>query len=514
MITPGTIAFDHAQTAYEVLEMIGRGGFGFVYRLRNTVDDSISALKTLPTGFPSAHSYDAFFNECQAALRVNHTNVLKYFYVHDGETYKGLPPYLIMEFANQGTLLDAVTRQKQKGEFFDVAELKGLYSQLINGMKAINEDEHLVHRDIKLENILIKDGILKIADFGISKNANEGTRQLTFKADGSIKYTAPERWRQETNTIQNDIYSMGIVFYELATLQHPYDVAIDDMHSWQQAHFYQNIKPIKQINDSIPNGMIQMITTMLEKNVARRYKNWNEVEATMQIDDIPPTSNSSLIDNLVNIRVSKDDSFKTLELEAERKRKEHLEYIKEINYQFQQEIYSPLREFIDEFNTKYTKGQINLGDIRSLEQDRINIDIRFPSGERGTLKFEILYDKNFEKIEEDRFFETKRKVVRRPKLKDRLIVAWGYIEVVNGRGFNLILVRGEGELYGSWYMMKNKLSSWYQKPANLLEPFAVELKDLDKVLIEINVMGARIEGEIIESESFLSLVSETIMQHI
>src|SRR5690606_9381868 len=125
--------------------------------------------------------------------------------------------------------------------------------QLSEGMRSINE--HLVHRDIKLENILIRDGILKIADVGISKPVNEGTRQITFKGAGSVKYTAPERWRNETNTIQNDIYSMGIVFYELATLQHPFDVASEDAYSWQQAHFFQNAKPIKEINANIPNGL-------------------------------------------------------------------------------------------------------------------------------------------------------------------------------------------------------------------------------------------------------------------
>ncbi|NMI04816.1 serine/threonine protein kinase [Paenibacillus sp. SZ31] len=513
MIAPGTIVYDHNQTEYEVLEMIGQGGFGLVYRLRNKANDSIYALKTLPTGFASTQSYDAFFNECQAALRVSHTNVLKYFYVHDGETYKRLPPYLIMEHANQGTLQEAITRHIQKEEFIDVAELKDLYLQLINGMKAINEDEQIVHRDIKLENILINDGILKIADFGISKNATEDTRQLTFKAAGSVKYTAPERWRYETNTIQNDIYSMGIVFYELATLQHPYDVKIDDMQNWQQAHLYQNIKPIKQSNASIPNGMVQTIIKMLEKNVARRYKTWNEVEATMQIDDIPPTSNSSLVDNLVNTKVSKDNSAITIALEKEREARERTEYIKEINFQFQQELYNSLKDFVEEFNLKYTSGDIILDSLNNIEKDSFYLNIKLPSGERGLIEFKVLFDKDFERVVEDRYFGNRRKQIQRPKLNNQLIAAWGYLAVIDGRGFNVFLVKEKDDLYGKWYLMKNKVSSLYESNGKL-EPFAIELEELENVLVQLNVFGSKVDCEILEGEKFIDLVGEIIVQHI
>lgn len=512
MIAPGTTVFDENQAPYDVLQMIGRGGFGFVYKIKKKSDDSLYALKTLPTNFPSTQSYQAFFNECEMALRVTHTNVLKYIYVHNGDTYKGLPPYLIMEYAEQGTLLDAVRRQKEMNTFFDVGELKNLYLQLIDGMRRINE--HLVHRDIKLENILIRDGILKIADFGISKPTNEETRQITFKGAGSIKYTAPERWRNETNTIQNDIYSMGIVFYELATLQHPFDVATEDAYSWQQAHFFQNAKPIKEINANIPNGIVQTIGSMLEKNITRRFKDWREVEKAIQTDDIPSTTNSSLIDNLVSVRVNKDDSSKTLQLEKERKEKERVEHIKEINYQFQQEVYTPLREFIEEFNMKYTSGKITIGPLGSLEKDKIHITLSLPSGARGTLKFEVLFDKDFEKIVEDRFLESKRKVIQRPKLRNRLIVAWGYVEVLNGRGFNLFLVKENGELYGTWYLMKNTVSALYQKPRELVEPFALELNELEKVILQLNVFGAKFSSEIAVGDKFIEFVNETIIQHI
>ncbi|WP_289137758.1 serine/threonine-protein kinase [uncultured Brevibacillus sp.] len=512
MIAPGIIVFDEDHISYEVLEMVGHGGFGFVYKIRKTIDGSFYALKTLPTNFHSTQSYQAFINECQMALKVKHTNVLQYIYVHNGDTHSGLPPYLIMEYANNGNLLEAVKRHKEAGTFFEIGELKNLYLQLIEGMKSINEK--VVHRDIKLDNILIKDGILKIADFGISKATNEGTRQITFKGAGHLKYTAPERWRNETNTVQNDIYSMGIVFYELATLQHPYNVSVDDAYSWQQAHFFQNAKPIKQLNSNIPNGIVQMIASMMEKNVVRRFKNWKEIEEAIQIDDIPSTVNSSLIDNLVSIRVNKDDSSKTQQLERERIERERVEYIKEINYQFHQEIYLPLREFIEEFNNKYAGGKITLNILDNFERERINLNLNFPSGAKGVMEFETLFDKDFEKTIEDRFLESKRKVIQRPKVKNQLIVAWGLIEVIKGRGFNIILTKEEGDFYGNWYLMKNKVSGFYQKPKELAEPFAVDLNELEKVINELNVIGAKVDSEIVGGDSFIQSVNEIIAQYI
>ncbi len=109
-------------------------------------------------------------------------------------------------------------RKRKKSEsFFSDREIIAMYKQLICGMKAINEN--LVHRDIKPDNILIKDSMLKVSDFGLSKVVADKTRTGTFKGFGHLLYMAPEGWTMEKNTIQMDIYSMGLVFYEIATFK-------------------------------------------------------------------------------------------------------------------------------------------------------------------------------------------------------------------------------------------------------------------------------------------------------
>ena len=143
-------------------------------------------------------------------------------------------------------------------------------------MEAINSI--LIHRDIKPDNILISDGQMKITDFGLSKIVHDGTRQLTFKGFGHIKYMAPEKESKETNTIQMDIYSMGITFYELATLRHPYPLKDDaNFLDWEKAHYFTNAASPTTINKSINSTIAQVVLRMMEKSTSKRYKTWDEI---------------------------------------------------------------------------------------------------------------------------------------------------------------------------------------------------------------------------------------------
>ncbi|WP_029517972.1 serine/threonine-protein kinase [Paenibacillus polymyxa] len=512
MIAQGVTVFDESEEEYEVIEMIGNGNFGFVFKIQRKSDKSVFALKTLPTTFPTQEAYVTFINECQMATKVSHPNAVKYFYIHK-DKYPNLPPYLIMEYADQGTLLSYLNKQKEEGVFFSNELLKEFYSQLIQGMKHIND--LLVHRDIKADNILIHKGTLKIADFGLAKVATEETRQLTFKGIGHIKYMAPERWRSEKNTIQNDIYSMGILFYELATLRHPYEVKNEaDMTMWQEAHTFQNPTPIKQINPTITNSIVQVVNKMIEKNVGARYKNWEEIEREIGLDETPATSVTSLIDNLVNIKVVKDESHKTQQLLKQKEENEKQDHVKRINYQFKECIYEPLKEYVNEFNTRYTGSKMILDSFNDLKRDYINLELKLPSLKKVNIRLRVLFDKDFYKIREDSFWESKYQVVVRPKLRDQLIIAWGYFDIYDGQGFNLLLVEEADNIYGKWFFMKNKIGSFRQRPSNIKEPFAVEFDGLEKTLSHLNVLGSDFNSEIIDGDKFIELVNEILVQNI
>ncbi len=145
-----------------------------------------------------------------------------------------------------------------------------MFRQLVDGMEAINA--RLIHRDIKPDNIVVSGNDLKITDFGLSKLVQEATRTSTFKGFGCLQSLAPEAWMSEKNTTQMDIYSMGLVFYEIATLRYPYSVAGSDPHLWKEAHLYQSVSRPEKHNPNIGQIVSQVIMGMLEKKPSGRPK--------------------------------------------------------------------------------------------------------------------------------------------------------------------------------------------------------------------------------------------------
>ena len=164
-IVSGTIVYDESGSEFEVLEFIGNGSFGYVYKIEKKDTKETFALKTIQTPFADDTILKAFVNEGNLALKISHKNTIKYHYFHDGLKYSSLPLYIIMEYANEGTLEKVLKEKNQTNEYFTNEELIYYYSHLIDGLEAINEV--LVHRDIKHDNILISDGQLKITDLGL-----------------------------------------------------------------------------------------------------------------------------------------------------------------------------------------------------------------------------------------------------------------------------------------------------------------------------------------------------------
>ena len=263
VILPGTKIIDDKENEYKVIEFVGNGSFGNVYRIENVKNNKQFALKTLMAPIADETSLKAFINEGNLATKIHHENVIRYHYFHDGSQSPDMPPYIIMDYADGGTLYFAIQEHISTGKNFENQELLELFTQLINGMEAINDC--LVHRDIKPDNILIMNNKIKITDFGLSKIVQESTRKSTFKGFGCIQYMAPEGWTLDKNTVQMDIYSMGFVFYELATLNFPLEVGSNDIQDWRDAHLFQNAKPVDHRNPKISPVISQIITKMIRK---------------------------------------------------------------------------------------------------------------------------------------------------------------------------------------------------------------------------------------------------------
>lgn len=287
IITIGSILPDNKGNKYEVIKNIKPGGFGQVFLCKRIQDDKRFAVKTMLNAFPSNEEYNAFQNEVNAARTVKGENVIKYEFFHDGSAYNEYPPYIIMEYANQGSLKDILDERRKSNQLFTNEEITEMLLQLARGMACINEV--LVHRDIKPANILIKDSTLKITDFGLAKYTEASTRYVTFKGYGTKAYCSPEVWENDKNTIQMDIYSMGIVFYEIATLEYPYRVNGDQ---YEEAHLYTAAESPMKYNPNLEPRIVSIINKMLQKPRSKRFKNWKEI-----IDILESGENLKLYDN-------------------------------------------------------------------------------------------------------------------------------------------------------------------------------------------------------------------------
>ncbi|MEP6605414.1 MAG: serine/threonine-protein kinase, partial [Nitrosospira sp.] len=433
-----TVYGEHQYDTYDVIDLIGQGAFGAVYMAKHRSSGAIYALKTLQTDLVSdAVEQRALFNEGRLAVNINHPNVVRVLYFHDGIRYPDLPPYMLMEYVAGGTLQKLIQSRRPKN-FFSLAELTAIFKQLAAGMNAINQ--RLVHRDIKSDNILVEQNLFKIADFGLSKIADAATRNETFKGTGAVQYYAPEAWRLEKNTLTMDMYSMGIVFYEIATLNFPYTFPANGQ--WREVHFYQTpFDPLK-FNPSLDAGIVQMILKMMSKSATERYQSWDEINQRL---DIKRKNSVEVADDLTPL-FHKDTAIHRKQEEEElalaRRTKEQEENQNLIAYSVNQ-ITQIVIQFINRFNE-----QSELSKLEFVENERFVFAI-VKSGSNSGQNIHINIKTAVSLPADDL-----RNRFSMPQMK-----AWGIVTSPSGYGFNIALVAARpDDLYGQWKVMYKKLS--------------------------------------------------------
>ena len=417
-------------------------------------------------------------------MQVESKNTVKYLFFNDGEIFSDLPPYIIMEYCNGGTLEGYMEDIKNSENVITNEELKKIYSQLINGMKDINSK--VIHRDIKLKNILLKDGIIKIGDFGISKSVSETTRTMTFKGYGTKEYISPEGWKFEKNTIKMDIYSMGIVFYQIATLlNYPYKIQNGTADEYRNAHLYGSVTNPRSYNKDIEFNIETTILRMLEKEPNKRFSNWEEIQNQIAVEK--NNKNLEILDRILKKRIAIDEKNRKIEIENTKRQEAINERKKTINYSIYENIYIPIKELIDDFNKLYASGKINITDYSVSTDTFSNIRINTISSKRIEIEIHSIVDKIFKRERQDQFFGNIYEEEYRPMLKGKEILAWGMINYADELSYNLILVNDNENIYGKWYQLKNSNSAFNQIPRTP-EIFAFEFNEIEKELHYINVM--------------------------
>lgn len=486
-IRPGDFIFGPEENNnYKVLQPIGNGNFGIVYEVEGPSKEHF-ALKTIITAWLDQDNLKALINEGQLALGINHPNVLKIIYFHDGNKHSGLPPYMLMELADGCTLQNILDQKKKNKQYFSNQEIRVLMIDLASGMNAINEK--LIHRDIKPDNILVKNGVLKIADFGLSKVVDAATRSQTFKRIQHIMYAAPEVWVQEKNTIAMDIYSMGIVYYEIATLKHPYSVREngDIVEAWKNAHLTEVPTDTKKYNPNIDLGLSQIIIKMISKRVTERYDSWAEIisriKSNSDIKEIPYNV-SNLVERALKTKRSEEEARMKEEAEA-RKRKEQ-EGI--ANFAFN-DILNAAKQLIDTFNEKYEFCKLKLESPGKLI---FNIYVNGKPQKIVKVLVNVLFDS--------------------ATIDGASIKAWGYAKAPSGQGFNLILISsGQEDIYGKWLIFQVYHNPIAGKNDGRPEPFPFELSELPNEIRFLHAIHIyQVKRELFKPDLFIKLIEELL----
>ena len=268
---------------YEVIEKIGEGGMAYVYKARDNFLNRYVAIKVLKDEFSKDEVFvKRFRTEAQSAASLIHPNIVSVFDV--GED-KGIS-YIVMELLESKTLKDYI---QAKGPLSSELTLK-IAAQIASALEAAHK-AHIVHRDIKPQNIMLNQNLVaKVTDFGIAKVANTSTATITSfgKTMGSVHYFSPEHAKGGYTDAKSDLYSLGVVMYEMVTGKLPFDA--DSPVSVALKHIQEIPIEPKKINPNVSQALNQIIMKAMEKSTVNRYQTATEMLTDISIALAKPTS--------------------------------------------------------------------------------------------------------------------------------------------------------------------------------------------------------------------------------
>lgn len=253
---------------YEIQEVIGVGGMAVVYKAYDNIDDRTVAVKILKDEYLANEEFRRRFkNESKAIAVLSHPNIVKVFNVSYGDRLQ----YIVMEHVEGITLKEYIEQQGRLG----IKETVHFTIQILRALQHAH-DKGIVHRDIKPQNILLlSNGNIKVTDFGIARFSYSDTKTMTDSAIGSVHYISPEQARGDSTDSRADIYSVGVVMYEMLTGQLPFQS--DNSVSVALMQLQSDPTKPRELNSSIPVGLEQIVMHAMQKNNKDRYQSAAEM---------------------------------------------------------------------------------------------------------------------------------------------------------------------------------------------------------------------------------------------
>ena len=315
---------------YEIIEKIGNGGMATVYKSKDRVLNRYVAVKILRDEFTTDEEFIKRFRiEAQSAASLTHPNIVSIFDVgNEGNLY-----YIVMELIKGKTLKEIIT--EENGPLPWKWSLN-VVTQIASALETAHKN-NIVHRDIKPHNIIItEDGIAKVTDFGIAKAVSNSTITAFGTTIGSVHYFSPEHARGGFTDAKSDLYSLGVVMYEMLTGKVPFDA--DTPVSVALKHMQEKPVEPKELNENIPQVVNDIIMKAMQKDINLRYQSATEMVKDLNTALKNPDENFVHIGNNIGAATQRISTQEIAEAERraneknnkgkEKKSNKFLEFIK------------------------------------------------------------------------------------------------------------------------------------------------------------------------------------------
>ncbi len=253
---------------YELVKLIGSGGMANVFEARDLLEQKTVAIKLLKEEYLTNEEFvRRFRNESKVIAVLDHPNIVKVFDVN----FTGAEQYIVMEYIDGITMRQYIAHQGRL-RWKDAVHFT---TQILKALEHAHENG-VIHRDIKSQNVmLLRDGTIKVMDFGIARFAREDIRTMDDRAIGSVHYISPEQACGEESDEKSDIYSVGVLLYEMLTGGVPFDG--DTPEQIAMKHINAKPTPVSKLAPDVPTGLCEITERAMQKDKNLRYRSATEM---------------------------------------------------------------------------------------------------------------------------------------------------------------------------------------------------------------------------------------------
>ena len=432
-----------------------KGGMGEIYKGQEINTGKEVVLKLVVIDIPDEETL--LQTELEVSKKFSHENIVKTLHTGKIEIEGNNYLFVIQQFYPSGNLRYLIKEN---------IPIEKCFIMMLDILGGINEiHKVIVHRDMKPENILVDScGRLLITDFGLAKYIDEKTRTRSFKGYGTIPYMAPECWTGDTNTISMDIYSLGIIFYEIITGHLPY-TAKTEM-EWREFHLFTPLPSISSYRSGMTIKFDQIIQKMSNKRPSHRYKTVGEIIVAVNEAKTINATEMNEAERLARLGNFELQNQKAQELKAIQETQKTDEWIKFINYEIT-ELFNNVIEKATAVNKRLEDGKIKFSEQLS-DKGTTSRKLTLIFGSKSII-FKFTNHDAVERHNTDykeRYLGFQRKnygmVIESPEncfLKTNKIVLVGLAETgfnIGDKqyGFNLLLKKLDDSNYGEWQIVQ------------------------------------------------------------